>query len=140
MERCQAAERIGIYVSLADEVDTHRLIERLLAEGKSIYVPRCHQRTLTFHRIQSLNELRPSRFRLLEPDNDPSPLAEMELIFVPLVGFDRKRNRIGYGRGYYDSVLKKISVPKIGLAYRFQQVEELPREPHDVPLDEILTD
>ena len=137
---CQTVERIGIYVSLPEEVDTQQLICRMLSAGKKVYVPRCQQKTLTFHQIRSLEELRPSRFHLLEPVNEPSSFHDIQLIFVPVVGFDEDYNRIGYGHGYYDSVLNQIHAEKIGLAYRFQKVKVLPKEIHDVPLDNVLTD
>lgn len=137
---CQNKSCIGLYVSLADEVETKRLIEVLLQEGKRVFVPRCQGNTLTFHEIKSLQELVVSRYQLLEPTNSPSDYQLLEIIFVPLVGYDRLNNRLGYGKGYYDSILNQLSCPKIGLAYRIQEVDRIPIEPHDVPLDEIITE
>jgi len=138
LEIAQNYTHIGIYVSLKDEVETHHLIEQLFQKNKCIYVPRCHEKTLTFHRINGFHDLKPSRYGLLEPDNEPVDLNQIEILFVPLVGFDSLNHRIGYGKGYYDSVLKKIKGPKIGLGFVEQRVHRLPVEEHDVALDWII--
>lgn len=140
-------EHIGIYVSKDDETDTRRLIQLLLSQGKRVSVPRCsatEQRpTLEFYQILSLEECLPSRFGLLEPVPQPCRLtnpADIELMIVPLVAFDEKHNRIGYGRGYYDSVLAEFAGLKVGLGYELQKIDEFEPEAHDVPLDVIITE
>lgn len=140
IELCQNKTCIGMYVSLAKEVETKCLIEALLKAGKRVFIPRCHENTLTFHEIKSLQELVVSRYQLMEPTNWPSDYHLMEIIFVPLVGFDRHNNRLGYGKGYYDSILNQLSCPKIGLAYHIQLVDQIPIEAHDIALDSIITD
>ena len=64
---------------------------------------------------------------------------EVELVVVPGVSFDRRGHRLGYGRGYYDSLLKKVKGCTIGLAYDMQIVERVPDEPHDVAVDMVVT-
>ena len=80
-------------------------------------------------------------FHILEPANGIccNP-GKIELIVVPAIAFDRKGNRIGRGKGYYDRLLKKASCPKIGVGYHFQLFDEIPAEPHDVPMNAIVTD
>ena len=67
-------------------------------------------------------------------------LSELELMIVPVVGFDWRKNRIGYGKGYYDSVLDTFPGLKVGLAYTMQRVADFEPETFDVPLDMIITE
>jgi 5-formyltetrahydrofolate cyclo-ligase len=74
-----------------------------------------------------------------------APIAEPDLILVPLVAFDRRGHRLGYGRGYYDRAIAAARangrrVPLVGLAFAVQEVELIPAEPHDVRLDWVVTE
>ena len=67
--------------------------------------------------------------------------ALQKVLIIPLLGFDEHGNRLGYGLGYYDKTLSKLpNAKKIGIGYSFQQVKNIPSEPHDVKLDLIITD
>ena len=63
---------------------------------------------------------------------------KIDLIIVPGVTFDKDGNRLGHGKGYYDRILEKLKVPKIGLAFEFQIVDKVPSESHDEKLDYII--
>ena len=81
---------------------------------------------------------------ILEPKNSSETIIP-DLIMVPLVAFDRKLNRIGYGKGYYDRILKKINKFKkktvfLGIAYSFQKCSSIPVNKHDFKLDYIFTE
>ena len=83
-----------------------------------------------------------SKFGTLEPSNLNKRIIP-ELIMVPLVAFDEKLNRIGYGKGYYDRILQKINKTKkktisLGIAYSFQKCKNIPVKKHDFKLDYIL--
>ena len=85
-----------------------------------------------------------SKFGILEPHNLGKEIIP-DLIMVPLVAFDRKLNRIGYGKGYYDRSLKKISNTKknkifLGVAYSFQKCKKIPVNNHDFKLDYVFTE
>ena len=87
----------------------------------------------------------PGIYEILEPDparTKPVSGGQAGCVLVPGVVFDSKKNRIGHGAGFYDRFLKEInpSVPKIGLAFSFQVVEEVPSESHDVAMDFLITD
>ena len=78
-------------------------------------------------------------------DNTLQPLtrsiSQPKVIIVPLVGFDRKCNRLGYGRGFYDRALSKLPQAfKLGIAYATQECEAIPMEAHDIALDMIITE
>ena len=78
-------------------------------------------------------------FNILEPQNEPYH-GDFDLIIVPGVAFDRKGNRIGRGRGYYDRFLcQHLEVKRIGICFYFQLVEEVPTEPLDIRMDEVIT-
>ncbi|MBA1337545.1 MAG: 5-formyltetrahydrofolate cyclo-ligase [Pelagibacterales bacterium] len=85
-----------------------------------------------------------SKFGTLEPKKSNNELVP-DFFLVPLVAFDEKLNRIGYGKGYYDRILKKISKNKkkiisIGIAYSFQKCRIIPTNKHDFRLDYIFTE
>ena len=85
-----------------------------------------------------------SKFGTLEPKKSNKDVLP-DLILVPLVVFDKQFNRIGYGKGYYDRILKKIhkikkKVISLGIAYSFQKINKIPVNKHDVKLDYILTE
>ena len=85
-----------------------------------------------------------NKFGILEPKNSKKKIIP-DLIMVPLVAFDNRLNRIGYGKGYYDRSLKKISKTKkkaisLGIAYSFQKCKKIPTNKHDFKLDYIFTE
>ena len=87
--------------------------------------------------IELIKQTHPS-IKLYHPEDEPD---EVDLVIVPLVAFDENGNRIGHGGGYYDRFLKKYPrAKKIGLAYELQKIDEVPAEPHDVPLDAVITE
>ena len=85
-----------------------------------------------------------NKFGILEPKNSKKKIIP-DLIMVPLVAFDNRFNRIGYGKGYYDRSLKKINKIKknaifLGIAYSFQKCQKIPTNKHDFKLDYIFTE
>ena len=80
-------------------------------------------------------------FHIEEPtgDNVVNP-EDIELIVVPAVAYDRKGNRLGRGKGFYDRLLQTTKATKVGIGYEFQLVDEVPVEPHDVGVDIIITE
>ena len=85
-----------------------------------------------------------NKFGILEPKNSKKKIIP-DLIMVPLVAFDNRLNRIGYGKGYYDRSLKKINQIKknaisLGIAYSFQKCQKIPTNKHDFKLDYIFTE
>lgn len=145
------SRRIMIYYSIRREVETRWMIEKLLSLGKEVSLPICTEdRDLEAGLIRDLSELATTKFAgahlskagLLEPKMGASLMApeSIDLIVTPGVAFDERGFRLGHGAGYYDRFLPKASrAHKLGLAYDFQVVKELPVEPHDIPLDSLLT-
>ncbi|MBN1291610.1 MAG: 5-formyltetrahydrofolate cyclo-ligase [Candidatus Latescibacteria bacterium] len=151
-EKCESLSEwktskfVHIYVSAVNnEVDTLGLIFEMFDQGKKVIVPKCSPKThfLDNIRINSLNELKPSKFGVMEPDFNPDRVVNPEsfdVLIAPLLAFDRTGNRLGFGGGYYDSLLKQCSCPKIGFAYSFQEIDILPVEDHDQKLTIIITE
>ncbi len=140
------ARSILFYVSANGEVATHDMIKKTLLRGKRVIVPVTDKKhhCLRLSRLRSWDDLALGAYSILEPKEscwDITEIADVELAIIPGVVFDKQGNRIGHGEGYYDSLLQEaIGVLKIGLAYDFQLVDEVPSEPYDVPVDVIITE
>jgi 5-formyltetrahydrofolate cyclo-ligase len=138
---------VGGYHALAGEADPALLLERLAARGHPIAFPRvaAKDQPLQFHRLPDGAALAAGAYGIQEPASH-FPVVTPDLLLVPLLAFDVRRHRLGYGGGFYDRTLfalKKGAAPQmraIGIAYAGQQVSSLPAEPHDIALDGILTE
>ena len=128
------AKHIGIYCSTRGEVDTYGLMEHWFWDKDiSIYTPKVTGETMDFFKISSFKDLSMGSFGILEPQTigriEPD---ELEVIIVPIVAFDKNKHRIGYGKGYYDRYLKKTSARKIGIAFSFQEIDEILVDPFEI--------
>jgi 5-formyltetrahydrofolate cyclo-ligase len=144
----RAGRRIGLYTSMADEVDTEQLRALCRRRGCAVYLPRITHmaaRQMRFCRDRA-TPLRPNRLGIYEPAlRESLPARWLSLILLPILGFDAFGTRLGYGGGFYDRDLAfrlQQSAPPllIGIAYAAQEVARLPRAAHDVPLDGIVTE
>ncbi|MBQ3730753.1 MAG: 5-formyltetrahydrofolate cyclo-ligase [Muribaculaceae bacterium] len=136
----QQVQHILCYWSLPDELPTHETVNRWLADGKSIYLPRVvgdDLEIVPYHGAESLDDN--NKFHIGEPVGAAVDPSCLELIIVPAVALDAKRNRLGRGKGFYDRLLSTTTCPTIGVACDFQLVDEVPVEPHDRPLDCVVT-
>ncbi len=139
------AKTVLLYASKGSEVPTHDLIQKLLDEGRSVCLPIAHlaEKDLELSFILSLDDLVPSSFGVLEPKLNalrPCPPQAVQVAVVPGIAFDPAGYRLGYGLGFYDRFLPRLSCPSIGLAYEAQIAPALPHEAHDVPLSCIVTE
>ena len=133
------AKRILMYHSLPDEVSTHAFLRKWASE-KSFFLPRVNGVDLDILPYEQ-TRLELGSFQIEEPTgNDLVDPSTIELIITPAVAYDRKGNRLGRGKGFYDRLLTQSSATKIGVAYHFQIVDDIPVEPHDVPVDMVITD
>ncbi|MDG6915393.1 MAG: 5-formyltetrahydrofolate cyclo-ligase [Nitrososphaerota archaeon] len=146
LDEYRRARLLISYCAKDDEVQTRPIIERALAEGKRVAVVSTDVRTLRlgFSEIASFeDDLAPGAFGILEPRRDrlrPVSIAEADLVLVPLVAWDERGHRLGYGAGYFDRALAGTDVLKVGLALESQRLPDVPESRHDVPLDVIVTD
>ena len=80
-------------------------------------------------------------FLIEEPEGvDTVDMDTIDLVVVPAVAYDRQCNRVGRGRGYYDRLLRDTRAVKVGVAYDFQLMDEVPYDDNDVPVDIVITD
>lgn len=133
------ADHILMYHSLADELSTRDFLERW-GTRKHFYLPRVNGVNLDILPYDR-SRMALGAFHIEEPTgNDTADAARMELIVVPAVAYDRRGNRVGRGKGYYDRLLKETRALKIGVAYDFQVVGDIDTDEHDVPVDIVITD
>lgn len=132
------AEHILMYHSLPDELSTQSFLSKWSAR-KHFYLPRVNGVNLDILPYDE-TRLELGAFHIEEPtgNNTVSP-EEIELIIVPAVAYDRKGNRLGRGKGFYDRLLKSTKATKIGVGYEFQMLDSIPVESHDVKMDIIIT-
>lgn len=139
-----AAKSVLFYAAKGDEVLTRGMITRALSEGKRVALPVVREQDLILSEIRSFEgDLAPGKFGILEPKAVvPVEPEKIEMAVVPGVAFDERGNRIGFGKGYYDRLLKRLgrTIPKIGLAYEFQVVPKIPAGEWDVPIHLIVTE
>lgn len=134
----QLAERILMYHSLPDELSTHAFLSKW-NRRKQFFLPRVNGVDLEILPYDE-SRLELGSFHIEEPSgNNVTDPDEIELVIVPAVAYDRKGNRLGRGKGFYDRFLKTTKATKIGIGYEFQLIEEVPSEPHDVGMDIVIT-
>jgi len=135
---------VMFYVSFDGEVDTRSILETTFKEGKTVLLPVINEREnkLFCSHLEDAHKMRPGKYGIMEPDkpNEAFPSSQIDLVFVPGLGFDRKNFRLGRGKGYYDRFLEQLGphTLKVGLAYDFQLVDHLSVEEHDVPMDMVI--
>ena len=132
------AETFFVYVSFGSEADTRRIIEELFKRGKTVFLPRVAGQRMQCVRYVG-QALEKGAFGIMEPQGDAEEIVP-DVCLTPLLAADRRCARLGYGGGYYDRFFMDKQLCKVGLAYSFQIVNELPAEPTDVFLDAVVTE
>ncbi len=140
--RLQSAHVVMLYYALDDEVDTRRLVDTLLKEGKTVILPKCVDKEhIEPRQYTGPGDLAEGIYHLLEPVGRPyRNLDSIELIIVPGMSFDSEGHRLGRGRGYYDRFLAQVpQAYKIGVCFDFQRVEQVPVDDNDRVMDEVIS-
>ena len=129
------------YWPLKDEADPRLLMHAITQKGHTLALPVIDKdvRTLSFRAWKEGDPATLNAYGIAEPAA-PGRVVVPSVVLVPLLAFDASGHRLGYGGGYYDRTLERLSVVAIGIAYAGQEVEELPRAQHDRRLDMILTE
>lgn len=146
----QAARRIGGYWACQGEVPLNFVLATVQQRGQRYWLPRVKpQHRLEFAQWSSGDTVLANRYGIPEPGPEAGimPIADLDVLLLPLLAFDASGNRLGTGGGYYDRALSFVlAEPRpakpvlIGIAYAFQQVEELEAQDWDVPLDMVATE
>jgi 5-formyltetrahydrofolate cyclo-ligase len=137
----------ALYWPFRTEIDPRPLMRRLILSGVRIGLPKTPPKgsdePLSFHLWSQGCTLSRSPFGVEEPPSSAEPVAP-DRLFVPLLAFDRRGGRLGYGAGHYDRTLQRLRAQKrveaVGLAFAVQEVAAVPTDPHDQRLDAILTE
>ncbi len=143
----QKAKTILFYASLPGEVDTFAMINKAIELKKRVCLPIVvqNQRTMIPTVTKELANLENGVYGIAQPRYDASLSVDpkdIEVVIVPGLAFDKSRNRLGRGAGYYDRFLSTLpsDTATIGLAFDFQLTDRLPIEEHDVPLTAVIAD
>lgn len=134
------AENVLMYHSLPDELPTVKFLEKW-AGKKHFFLPRVNGLNLEILPYDR-SRMRVGAFHIEEPEgSDTCDASTMDLVVVPAVAYDRRGNRVGRGKGYYDRLLANVPATKVGIGYDFQLCDfDIPAEPHDVGVDMVITE
>lgn len=139
------AKTVMFYAAKGNEVQTREMIKAALKEGKKVLLPvtNMEKKEIEAAVIEDYDgDLKKGAYGIMEPkEKSKADEKLIDAVVVPGVAFDIEGHRLGYGLGYYDQLLRRLTnAVKIGLAYDFQVVERLPRESHDQRMDMIITE
>ena len=140
-----AARTVALYKSLNSEVCTDLIISHALGQGKRVVLPKVFGDTMGFFEIREGEKLQKSSFGVLEPAGEESRRVspeEFDLVLVPGLCFDRGKNRLGFGRGYYDRFLALTRGKAVGLCFDEQLCTAgvIPTDEYDVKMHKIITE
>ncbi len=140
-EEYKKAKCVCVYMSAFGEVDTSYIIFDCLKKGKRILLPVTNIETTTLSLAEFNGEFKKGAYGINEPETVISAgFDEPDFIVVPGICFDKRGNRIGFGKGYYDRLLAETKEFKAGLCYDFQVIETIDSDIHDIKMDAIITE
>lgn len=145
-EEVKRAKGVFCFVGFGSEPDTQPLIRQLLADGKTVYVPKTEKGNpvMELAQIDSLDALEVDYYGILAPgktDARRGAHTDVDVVIVPGVVFDKQGNRIGYGAGYYDRFLANdSSLFKLAIGYSMQVIDAVPVDEHDIPVDAFVSE
>ncbi len=136
------ARCIAVFQPMREEVDIGELRTMLHQRGTRVALPRVDEELgIVMHEVARDTALVETRFGVQEPSPDLPVADDIDVVIVPALAFDPRGYRIGYGRGYYDRYLSENPrALRVGVAFDFQLLVDLPRAKHDVPVHFIVTD
>ncbi len=145
LEPYRKAKHMALYFAIKGEVDLTPIWKSAPLQGKFCYFPIVNEDlTLSFLPATPATSFKTNRFGILEPEigrEQARPAEELDLIIMPMVGFDSQCLRLGMGSGCYDRTLTiKKTTSFFGVAYQFQHLDFINPEPWDVPLDAVITE
>ena len=134
---------VGGYYPTKYEIDDLEILNYFFKKGSIIALPKIKKKSqMEFYKWYQNDPLTINKYGIPEPEN--TNRVYPDILFVPLVAFDKELNRLGYGGGFYDRYIQKISkiknIVKVGLAFSFQKLKTIPVNKHDKKLDIIITE
>ena len=142
IEEFRRSKNVFCYISYISEVETLPLISDILKKGSDLFVPKIINNTeMIAVKLNSLTNLEPDYIGILTPKTNEILLDIVDIAIIPGIGFTKKGERLGYGRGYYDRWFSKNMVKvKVGVAFEEQIIAELPLEKTDINMDIVITE
>lgn len=140
-EKLSPYKVILLYSALPDEVPTQVLMDELVAQGKTVVLPRVVSDTdMELRRYTGLQDLQAGAYGILEPTGELfADYDAIDVALIPGMAFDAEGHRLGRGKGYYDRFLACVPhLYKIGLCFSWQIVDDVPSDEHDVVMDEVI--
>lgn len=139
------ASSIGVTISQGFEWDTKAIIDATWKANKQVSVPKCDPATkdLTFYQLDTYEQLEVVYFNLKEPNpvkSQKTGKADIDLLIVPGLLFDKSGYRIGFGGGYYDRFMADFTNVTVSLVSNVQVMEDIPKETFDLPVDYLITE
>lgn len=138
--RLSGVQSVGIYIAMNNEVQTRTLIDRLLKDDKIVCVPKIINGVLAFIRIRDLNACAMNTFGITEPLSNEPYEGNIDVQVIPMLAYNERHFRLGYGKGYYDYYLYNYSGLKLGICFSLNSENELKETQFDVKCDEIITE
>ena len=132
---------ILLYSALPDEVPTQSLMDDLVAQGKTVVLPRVVSDTdMELRRYTGQQDLQTGAYGILEPTGELfTDYDAIDVAIIPGMAFDAEGHRLGRGKGYYDRFLARVPhLYKIGLCFSWQMVDHVPCDEHDAVMDEVI--
>ncbi|OJV36931.1 MAG: 5-formyltetrahydrofolate cyclo-ligase [Bacteroidales bacterium 36-12] len=138
MPEFKRAKSILMYWSLSDELPTHDFIKKW-NRTKTILLPVVKNHHMTFRPFISEDKLLAGGLNIMEPKSGQDYLKNVDLAIIPGVAFDKLRNRLGRGKGYYDKYLRNKRIIKWGLCFNFQLYDKIPATSQDIKMNKVIT-
>ncbi|HJR18599.1 MAG TPA: 5-formyltetrahydrofolate cyclo-ligase [Actinomycetota bacterium] len=143
LDEVSRAKNVLGFASFGTELPTDAVMAAILTAGKRLLLPYVDGEHLRAAEVRSVEDLAPGYRGIREPvARVPVDLAEAGVVLVPGVAFDERGNRLGYGGGFYDGLLSEITtrIPRIGVCFDLQVVDDVPAADHDQPVDLVVTE
>lgn len=140
------AASVFLFLSFGSEIDTKKIIQYALDQGKVVYLPKVVENHLELYEIENFNNLERSNYGILEPNNNCRCIGNrnIDFILMPGLAFDQSGGRLGYGGGFYDRYIGTLpsyeKIKKVAIAYNFQIIKKVPMGKYDIPVDRIIVD
>ena len=136
------AKSVAVYSPINNEVETDKIIAACFEMNKKIFLPKLCSTDLNFLALKPDSQFQKNKFGIPEICNSEAEIAgHIDLMICPGIAFDSKKNRVGYGGGYYDRYLTSASYNHLGmLGFSMQKTESISVDSFDIPMDFILTE
>lgn len=139
LESYKNAKSVFVFISYKSEVDTKKIIDMIIEDGKKLLVPLVKGSEMIAVEAKGIEDLEPNKMGILEP-KDGEEVLDVDLTITPGLAFDKEGYRLGYGGGFYDKFFAKVDTIRMGIGYSEQIVDEVVHEEYDKKLNYLLTD